>query len=65
MDEKDLMHWFENCGHEITLFQSNKSKELTGVAVCKITNDVFRASGKDACEVLYDLKCMLNGVYFK
>lgn len=59
----DIMHWYKNCGHEITLSQTNKKDGYLGVAICKDTNDLYRAYGEDVPAVLKNLKSMLNGHY--
>lgn len=59
----DLMFWFENCGHDITIMQSNKSKDYVVIAIDNITNDVFKSSGKDLNNTLLEIKLMLNGKY--
>lgn len=62
---EDLLHWYKFCGHEISLFQSNKNNGYVGVAICKDTQTSYTASGNDKFEVLHDLKNMLNGTYYK
>lgn len=63
--QDDIMYWYKNCGHEIILSQSNINEKHVGVAICKETQNTYKAFGKDQYEVLHDLKCMLNGVYYK
>jgi hypothetical protein len=61
---EDIMYWYKNCGHEITLIQNNKSEGYTAIATCKDTKDTFKVSDKEIVNVLHTLKCMLNGVYY-
>jgi len=61
----DIMYWYKNCGHEIILSQNNKKEEILGIAICKDSENTYRVTGKTQVDVLHDLKCMLNGVYYK
>lgn len=63
--QEDIMYWYKNCGHEIIISQNNISDNYTGVAICKDTFNTYKVSGKDKIDVLHDLKCMLNGNYYK
>lgn len=62
---EDIMHWYKNCGHDIVVSQTNKDDQYMGVAICKDTKTTYRVHGHDFHEVLFDLKCMLNGTYHK
>ena len=63
MEHDELMAWFRNSKHEIILRQTNKNNIVNGIAICKETNQSYNSSGNDICDVLNDLKKMLEGRY--